>query len=67
LDSADGVEAWIQRNSALVTELVGPSLDPAFLQEDPRQTWCSSSCGNRERVNRYYQRRRREPTATEAG
>jgi len=38
-----------------------------FLQDDPRQTWCSPSCGNRERVNRYYQRRRGEPTATEAG
>ncbi|GAA1611030.1 CGNR zinc finger domain-containing protein [Kribbella sancticallisti] len=28
-----------------------------FLQDDPRQTWCSPSCGNRERVNRYYQRK----------
>jgi predicted RNA-binding Zn ribbon-like protein len=28
-----------------------------FLQDDPRQTWCSPSCGNRERVNRYYRRR----------
>jgi predicted RNA-binding Zn ribbon-like protein len=27
-----------------------------FLQDDPRQTWCSPSCGNRERVNRHYQR-----------
>lgn len=38
-----------------------------FLQDDPRQTWCSPSCGNRERVNRYYRRRRGEPTATDAG
>ncbi|MEV0801703.1 ABATE domain-containing protein [Kribbella sp. NPDC050281] len=28
-----------------------------FLQDDPRQTWCSPSCGNRERVNRHYRRR----------
>jgi predicted RNA-binding Zn ribbon-like protein len=28
-----------------------------FLQEDPRQTWCSPSCGNRERVNRHYRKR----------
>jgi predicted RNA-binding Zn ribbon-like protein len=27
-----------------------------FLQDDPRQTWCSPSCGNRERVNRHYRR-----------
>jgi predicted RNA-binding Zn ribbon-like protein len=27
-----------------------------FLQTDPRQTWCSPSCGNRERVNRHYRR-----------
>jgi predicted RNA-binding Zn ribbon-like protein len=38
-----------------------------FLQDDPRQTWCSPSCGNRERVNRYYQRRRGEPSVSEAG
>lgn len=25
-----------------------------FLQDDPRQAWCSPSCGNRERVNRHY-------------
>ncbi|MDX6239872.1 MAG: hypothetical protein QOG10_4687, partial [Kribbellaceae bacterium] len=37
-----------------------------FLQDDPRQTWCSASCGNRERVNRYYQRRRSEPATTDA-
>ncbi|TWD73285.1 CGNR zinc finger protein [Kribbella amoyensis] len=29
-----------------------------FLQEDPRQTWCSPTCGNRERVNRHYHRNR---------
>jgi predicted RNA-binding Zn ribbon-like protein len=28
-----------------------------FLQDDPRQTWCSPSCGNRERVNRHYHRK----------
>jgi len=28
-----------------------------FLQDDPRQMWCSPSCGNRERVNRHYHRR----------
>ncbi|MGW7685213.1 ABATE domain-containing protein [Kribbella sp. NPDC054772] len=28
-----------------------------FLQDDPRQTWCSPSCGNRERVNRAYRKR----------
>ncbi|MFD3403758.1 CGNR zinc finger domain-containing protein [Kribbella sp. NPDC058693] len=28
-----------------------------FLQEDPRQLWCSASCGNRERVNRHYRKR----------
>jgi len=28
-----------------------------FLQEDPRQTWCSPTCGNRERVNRHYHRK----------
>ncbi|WP_432880508.1 CGNR zinc finger domain-containing protein [Kribbella sp. CA-245084] len=28
-----------------------------FLQDDPRQTWCSASCGNRERVNRHYRKR----------
>jgi predicted RNA-binding Zn ribbon-like protein len=28
-----------------------------FLQDDPRQMWCSASCGNRERVNRYYRKR----------
>ncbi|MFF0343701.1 CGNR zinc finger domain-containing protein [Kribbella sp. NPDC004875] len=28
-----------------------------FLQEDPRQQWCSPSCGNRERVNRHYRKR----------
>lgn len=31
-----------------------------FLQDDPRQTWCSPSCGNRERVNRYYRRHHSE-------
>jgi predicted RNA-binding Zn ribbon-like protein len=29
-----------------------------FLQDDPRQTWCSPSCGNRERVSRHYHRKR---------
>ncbi|GAA1588361.1 CGNR zinc finger domain-containing protein [Kribbella hippodromi] len=33
-----------------------------FVQDDPRQTWCSPSCGNRERVNRHYRKR---TTATE--
>lgn len=28
-----------------------------FLQHDPRQQWCSSSCGNRARVARHYARR----------
>lgn len=28
-----------------------------FLQDDPRQTWCSPTCGNRERVNRHYHRK----------
>jgi predicted RNA-binding Zn ribbon-like protein len=28
-----------------------------FLQDDPRQMWCSASCGNRERVNRHYRKR----------
>ncbi|ADB34521.1 protein of unknown function DUF1470 [Kribbella flavida DSM 17836] len=28
-----------------------------FLQTDPRQTWCSPACGNRERVNRHYRKR----------
>ena len=28
-----------------------------FLQDDPRQLWCSPKCGNRERVNRHYRRR----------
>jgi predicted RNA-binding Zn ribbon-like protein len=28
-----------------------------FLQDDPRQLWCSPSCGNRERVNRHYRKR----------
>lgn len=28
-----------------------------FLQDDPRQTWCSPKCGNRERVNRHYHRK----------
>jgi predicted RNA-binding Zn ribbon-like protein len=28
-----------------------------FLQDDPRQMWCSPACGNRERVNRHYRRR----------
>lgn len=28
-----------------------------FLQDDPRQLWCSPRCGNRERVNRHYRRR----------
>lgn len=28
-----------------------------FLQDDPRQLWCSSRCGNRERVNRHYRKR----------
>jgi predicted RNA-binding Zn ribbon-like protein len=28
-----------------------------FLQDDPRQMWCSPSCGNRERVNRHYRKR----------
>jgi predicted RNA-binding Zn ribbon-like protein len=32
-----------------------------FLQDDPRQTWCSPSCGNRERVNRHYQRKHAGP------
>ncbi|MEU8225343.1 CGNR zinc finger domain-containing protein [Kribbella sp. NPDC048915] len=27
-----------------------------FLQDDPRQQWCSPKCGNRERVNRHYRR-----------
>jgi predicted RNA-binding Zn ribbon-like protein len=27
-----------------------------FLQADPRQTWCSPTCGNRERVNRHYRK-----------
>lgn len=27
-----------------------------FLQDDPRQLWCSPKCGNRERVNRHYRR-----------
>jgi predicted RNA-binding Zn ribbon-like protein len=29
-----------------------------FLQDDPRRSWCSPSCGNRARVARYHQRRR---------
>jgi len=29
-----------------------------FLQDDPRQLWCSPACGNRERVNRAYRKRR---------
>jgi len=37
-----------------------------FLQDDPRQTWCSPSCGNRERVNRYYRRRHADPGADSA-
>lgn len=28
-----------------------------FLQDDPRQLWCSPRCGNRERVNRHYRKR----------
>lgn len=28
-----------------------------FLQDDPRKTWCSPACGNRERVNRHYRKR----------
>ncbi|WP_328991657.1 ABATE domain-containing protein [Kribbella sp. NBC_01245] len=47
--------------------LVGPDRDrlracPAarcvkyFLQDDPRQTWCTPTCGNRERVNRHYRK-----------
>ncbi|WP_350281553.1 ABATE domain-containing protein [Kribbella sp. HUAS MG21] len=28
-----------------------------FLQDDPRQTWCTPACGNRERVNRHYRKR----------
>lgn len=28
-----------------------------FLQDDPRQMWCSPACGNRERVNRHYRKR----------
>ncbi|MFI5712491.1 CGNR zinc finger domain-containing protein [Kribbella sp. NPDC051620] len=32
-----------------------------FLQDDPRQTWCSPTCGNRERVNRHYRRKAGTP------
>ncbi len=32
-----------------------------FLQTDPRQTWCSPSCGNRERVNRHYRKQSADP------
>lgn len=32
-----------------------------FLQDDPRQTWCSPTCGNRERVNRHYRRKASPP------
>lgn len=38
-----------------------------FLQDDPRQTWCSPSCGNRERVNRHYRRRHGAPGQSESG
>ncbi|HEY3559121.1 MAG TPA: ABATE domain-containing protein [Kribbella sp.] len=31
-----------------------------FLQDDPRQVWCSPACGNRERVNRAYRKRRQQ-------
>lgn len=37
-----------------------------FLQDDPRQTWCSPSCGNRERVNRHYRRRHGVPGQSES-
>src|SRR5690625_1818554 len=35
-----------------------------FLQDHPRQTWCKSSCGNRARVARHYQRHRPERKGT---
>lgn len=34
-----------------------------FLQTDPRQTWCSPSCGNRERVNRHYRKQSADPSS----
>jgi predicted RNA-binding Zn ribbon-like protein len=34
-----------------------------FLQTDPRQTWCSPSCGNRERVNRHYRKQSEDPSS----
>ncbi|MBF9132969.1 CGNR zinc finger domain-containing protein [Plantactinospora sp. S1510] len=34
-----------------------------FLQQDPRQQWCSPTCGNRARVARHYARRNTRPDA----
>ncbi|MEV6281755.1 CGNR zinc finger domain-containing protein [Kribbella sp. NPDC051770] len=34
-----------------------------FLQTDPRQTWCSPSCGNRERVSRHYRKQSVDPSS----
>lgn len=33
-----------------------------FLTTRPQQTWCSAACGNRVRVARHHERRRRPPT-----
>ncbi|WP_338900576.1 CGNR zinc finger domain-containing protein [Streptomyces sp. TG1A-60] len=41
-----------------------------FLKEHPRQEWCKPSCGNRARVARHHERRRKavgQPPARQAG
>lgn len=39
-----------------------PGCGRFFLASRPRQTWCSPACGNRVRVARHHERRRRPPT-----
>jgi predicted RNA-binding Zn ribbon-like protein len=39
-----------------------PSCGRFFLASRPDRTWCSPSCGNRVRVARHHERRRRPPT-----
>jgi predicted RNA-binding Zn ribbon-like protein len=44
-----------------------PSCGMLFLQEHPRQVWCSPACGNRARVARHAARQRRRRAAGSRG
>jgi predicted RNA-binding Zn ribbon-like protein len=47
------------RRDAGLAVCAAPSCGMLFLREHPRQVWCSKPCGNRARVARHAERRRR--------